>query len=74
MIHRYVAATRISAVEERFEKRHVSGVGPDAVMDEVSTGWWIVTAAPQPYATCVGSVRPPHEVGQEVRMAVEVVT
>jgi hypothetical protein len=74
MITRYVAHTRIARIEERFEKRHRpgSGTGKDAVVDSVSTGWWIVTMAPEPYAFCAGSSRPDHEVGATIRLAIEV--
>jgi hypothetical protein len=73
-VHRYVARTHVARVEERFEKRRrpgTTGVGLDADMIDVSTGWWIVTEAPEPYATRVGSERPIHRVGQVVRLALE---
>lgn len=73
-VHRYVARTRVARVEERFEKQRrpgAKGVGQDADMIDVSTGWWIVTEAPDPYAVRVGAVKPSHRAGQEVRLALE---
>lgn len=38
----YKFSARIKRVEQRFEKRHISGVKEDAKFDDVSTGWWVV--------------------------------
>jgi hypothetical protein len=74
MITRYVAHTKIAKVEERFEKRHRpgSGTGADAVVDSMSTGWWIVTENPEPYAVKVGSSRPNHKIGTAIRLVIEI--
>lgn len=74
MITRYVAHTRIAKIEERFEKRHRpgSGTGKDAVVDSVSTGWWMVTQAPEPYAVKVGASKPDHHVGTAIRLILEI--
>lgn len=37
----YVQATTVKAIEERTKTVVVSGVGKDAVTDEVFDGWWI---------------------------------
>lgn len=72
MMTRYVTRTTISRIEERFEKRVLSGIGKDADIVQVSTGWWIVTQSPEPYAFKSGIERPEHEVGDETRLIVEI--
>ena len=73
MITRYVTSTRVARIEERFVKVPLSGrVGQDAQMAEISTGWWLVTESPEPYAICVGPARPPHAVGQPIRLILEI--
>lgn len=32
----------VRTLEERFEKKHVSGVGADAVFTKISIGWFVV--------------------------------
>lgn len=71
-IHRYIAATQIAKIEQRYRKQYISGVGDKAVVEDISTGWWIVTAAPEPYAVCVGDEKPSFEVGQEVKLILEI--
>ena len=70
--HRYSVITQIIKIEQRYRKQYVSGVGPDVVVKDISTGWWIVTAAPEPYAVCVGDEKPEFEVGQEIKLILEI--
>lgn len=75
MLTRYVATTRISRIEERWVKRRregTTGIGAKADMIDVSTGWWIVTESPEPYAFCAGSERPSHAAGEQIRLIMEV--
>lgn len=72
VIARYVTKTTIARIEERFERRVLSGVGKDADVATVSTGWWIVTQSPEPYAFKTGKKRPEHKVGEEIRLIIEV--
>ena len=37
---RIVQQMEVEAVEERFEKRHLRGVGPEAEMQKISCGWY----------------------------------
>jgi hypothetical protein len=72
---RYIAETKVARVEERFVKQPrpgTQGVGDKADMVDNSIGWWIVTQAPQPYAFCTGTEKPPHEVGDTVKIILEV--
>lgn len=71
-IHRFVASTRVAAVEERFNIRWISGIGLDARVQRRSTGWWIITLAPEPSAFCVGDTRPPILPGDTVRLIYEI--
>ena len=69
---RYIAATTIAKVEQRYETRHKRGVGKDAEMEDIPTGWWVVTAAPWPYSFCVGSEKPDLKAGGPARLILEV--
>ena len=71
---RYIANTTVAKVEERHERRRregTRGVGDRADMVDHSTGWWVVTAAPWPYAFCVGPEKPKLSVGDPARLILE---
>ena len=70
--HHYIVTTTIAKIEQRFVRRYISGFGPDTIMENISTGWWIVMAALESYAVCVGDERPTFEVGQEVKWILEI--
>lgn len=75
MIYRYIALTNISKIEERFckiRKPDTVDVGEKAEMIDVSTGWWIVTNPPEPYAVCVGNDKPDYKTGISVKLILEI--
>lgn len=61
--------TRVKTVEERFEKKHVKGVGPDAEFKDVSLGWFIVMEG-WPSALGLGSEKPVISSGDMVELTI----
>lgn len=41
MAIKYIFRAIVLKVEERFNKAHVSGSGPDALFNDISIGWWV---------------------------------
>ena len=62
--------TRVAHVAERFKTIHVSGVGKDAIMKEISLGWYIRFEGSQE-AVFVGRDRPQVESGDHYKITFE---
>ena len=60
----FTILTRVARIDERFKTVHVSGVGPDAIMREVSLGWFVQFERSQEALFC-GAEKPSIEVGDE---------
>lgn len=65
---RYVFLTRISNIFERKLKKHISGVGENAIFETNSAGWYIQFNYTTIY---VGKDKPTATVGQQIRLILE---
>jgi hypothetical protein len=56
MTTRYKVACVVTRVEERFIRRHVSGMGESAQFIEDSNGWWVTLTGD--ISVCLGDIAP----------------
>lgn len=69
-ITKFVYHRTLKAVEERFHKKHVTGAGKDAVMEDVSAGWY-ATFVEDPVAAYLGPMKPGLKAGDKVKLTLE---
>lgn len=67
---RFVYIRTLKVVEERFEKKHVSGMGDKAVMRDETIGWY-ATFREDPVAVFLGYTEPALRAGDRVRLTLE---
>lgn len=66
----YCFEGRVKAVEERFEKRWLSGSGNDAKFEEASIGWWVIFEG-WPASMRFGATKPDFEVGDIIDLTAQ---
>lgn len=62
--------TKVKRVWEEFEKKYVSGMGPDAIFTEISKGWFVAFEGSYE-ALFFGHVEPNFKVGDKVKIRIE---
>lgn len=67
---KFVYLRTIKKVEERYYKSHVSGVGKDAEMKDVSLGWY-ATFVEDPVAAYLGLTETGLSAGDKVKLTLE---
>lgn len=63
----------VKSVEQRFEKVHVSGIGPDAVFIDKPIGWFLVMSS-WPAAINFGQIKPECKAGDKLILSFRKVT
>jgi len=65
-----VPAVCVLHVKEMFERKHVSGVGNEAIFADESIGWYIWLEGSYE-SICVGQQKPELQVGDRVNITIE---
>ena len=67
---RYIIHSKVEAVEEIKGKKHISGVGPDAIFEEHSKGWFVYLRGSYE-AIYVGATKPALAAGDAVEISIQ---
>lgn len=70
MTERFAIPTTVTAIEERKERRYLSGFGEDTKFTEVSLGWFLFLAGSYE-AIHVGMGKPDLRVGDKMKITIE---
>lgn len=70
MTERFAIPTTITAIEERKDRRYLSGIGDEAVFTDISLGWFLFLTGSHE-AIHVGMEKPDLRVGDKMKITIE---